>query len=215
MATHFKRYLPKLIGTAIVVLIGLGAISLVKSFLASEPTVKRHSIRQITLVQPPPPPPKEEPPPEPEIEEAVELPEPEADMEDLPELADEPPLGDSLGVDAEGGAGGDAFGLIGKKGGRGLLAGAGDPRMIYAGRWIERIQDALNGNPELKSKAFSVPCTLRIDGDGAVADIRLGGTTGDKKIDEEILQTVKTLVADSKLPPPGLGVIRFRIRVTI
>ena len=36
---------------------------------------------------------------------------------------DNTPAGDKLGLDAEGGAGNDAFGLVGKKGGRSLLAG--------------------------------------------------------------------------------------------
>jgi len=218
MSTHFKRHLPKVIGVTIVVLVGLGTITLVKKFLASEPATARKMVRQITLVQPPPPPPpkpEEQPPPEPELEEEVEIPEQELDMEELPDLADEQPLGDALGLDAEGGAGSDAFGLIGRKGGRGLLAGLGDPKVVYAGRWIERIHDALDSNPELKSRAFSVPCVLRVSENGSVADIRLRGSTGDKKIDAEILETVRKLVADGQLPPPGLGAIRFRIRVSL
>ncbi|VAW73298.1 hypothetical protein MNBD_GAMMA13-1489 [hydrothermal vent metagenome] len=217
MSTHFKRHLPKVIGVAIVVLVGLGTITLVKNFLASKPVAARKMVRQITLVQPPPPPPppEDKPLPEPELEEEVEIPEPEPDMEELPDLADEQPLGDALGLDAEGGAGSDAFGLIGRKGGRGLLAGLGDPKVVYAGRWIERIHDALDANPELKSRAFSVPCVLRVSENGSVADIRLRGSTGDKKIDAEILETVRKLVADGQLPPPGLGAIRFRIRVSL
>ncbi|HAZ42809.1 MAG TPA: TonB-dependent receptor, partial [Methylococcaceae bacterium] len=42
-----------------------------------------------------------------------------------PEQAEEPPPGENLGVDADGAAGGDSFGLVGKKGGSGFLGGGG------------------------------------------------------------------------------------------
>ncbi|WP_052700215.1 hypothetical protein [Methylocucumis oryzae] len=81
----------------------------------------------------PPPPPKVEKPPEPEVKNEVEQPEPEPE-EPLPDVADEPPPGD-LGLDAEGTAGSDGFGLAARKGGRGLLGGGGggDPYAWYGG----------------------------------------------------------------------------------
>lgn len=215
--SKFKRQLPKLVGVAVVVLVAVGFVRLIQNFLDAEPPRPVKKVQEITLVQPPPPPPPkpEEPPPEPELEDEVEVPEPEPEAQDLPDPAQDMPAGEQLGLDAEGGAGGDAFGLIGRKGGRGLLAGAGDPKMMYAGRWIERIQDALGDNPELKKKAFSVPCTLWIAPDGNVRSIRLSGSTGDAAIDDEIVRTVERLAGDGELPPPDLGAIRFRIKVSL
>ena len=47
-------------------------------------------------------------------------------------MVDAPP-GDELGLDAEGGAGSDGFGLRAKKGGRGLIGG-GDRNRWYEGQ---------------------------------------------------------------------------------
>jgi len=53
------------------------------------------------------------------VQEKIEEPEPEPE-EPLPDVPDEKPAGDT-GLDAEGTAGSDAFGLVGRKGGKGLL----------------------------------------------------------------------------------------------
>ncbi|MBI5041244.1 MAG: hypothetical protein HZB57_08620 [Gammaproteobacteria bacterium] len=138
-----KRHLPKIIGTLVVLGVGVFMVFVVRDFLDTPATAPKKGPQQITLLTPPPPPPPVERPPEPEVQEEVKVEEPEP-VDDLPEeAADEPPPGADLGVDAEGGAGGDGFGLIGRKGGRGLLAGAGDPFVAYAMRVQKNIEDRL------------------------------------------------------------------------
>ena len=106
------------------------AFGALKGSKAPEPP----KVQEISLIQPPPPPPpppklEEPPPPEQVMEEPP--PEPEPIAEEAP--ADEAPPGDELGLDADGTAGSDGFGLRGKKGGRGLIGG-GDRNRWYAGQ---------------------------------------------------------------------------------
>ncbi len=98
----------------------------------------KKTVQEIKVIRPPPPPPEveEEPPPEPEVEEEVDIPEPEPEaLPDVPDM--EPPPGD-LGLDADGVAGGDAFGLAARKGGRGLIgSGDGDSNLWYANNVVK------------------------------------------------------------------------------
>jgi TonB family protein len=95
---------------------------------ASEAQSKKGRVVSVALIRPAPPlkerpePPKEKPP-EPEvqkkeIETIREVVRQEENRNDKPE---DKPAGNDLGVDAEGGAGSDSFGLVGKKGGRALV----------------------------------------------------------------------------------------------
>jgi TonB family protein len=98
--------------------------------ITSEDSEKKSRVAMVALLKPPPPvkekppPPMKEKPPEPEvqkkeaIQEVREIAKPE---EAPPDKGDDKPAGDQLGVDAQGGAGSDSFGLVGKKGGRDLL----------------------------------------------------------------------------------------------
>ena len=123
---RFRRYLPSIAGGLILIVL-IGFIIHFISNIKDKPEKKERKIQAISLTKPPPPPPpppKVEKPPEPEPEEKIEQPEPEP--EDIPDVADEPPPGD-LGLDAEGTAGSDGFGLAARKGGRGLFGGGGNP----------------------------------------------------------------------------------------
>ena len=103
---------------------------------------------------PPPPPPKIEEPPPPPPPEEVKLPDPEP-VADAPDVPDMP---GPLGLDADGVAGSDAFGLVGRHGGNDLIGGDGRYRS-YANHvkdavldyvWqIPRGESSLAG-PELK-----------------------------------------------------------------
>lgn len=94
----------------------------------SEEQGKKGRVVSVSLIRPAPPlkerpePPKEKPPqPEvqkKEIETIREVVRQEENRNDKPE---DKPSSDDLGVDAEGGAGSDSFGLVAKKGGRALV----------------------------------------------------------------------------------------------
>ena len=81
------------------------------------------------------------------------LEEPEPDPEPLPDVPDQQPAGDT-GLDAEGTAGSDAFGLVGRKGGKGLLGG-GNPNAWYAGTIKSSLVDILSEHDELRRKSYS------------------------------------------------------------
>ncbi|NWF53361.1 MAG: hypothetical protein HXY45_01030, partial [Syntrophaceae bacterium] len=99
-------------------------------FLGWEEQDKKSRVAIVSLLKPPaplkekPPPPIKEKIPEPEVskkevmEEVREVAKPDEAPRDRTE---DKPAGDQLGLDAQGGAGSDSFGLVGKKGGRDLL----------------------------------------------------------------------------------------------
>jgi len=200
----WKRHLPKLLGTAVVLGVGIGVVLLISRFMNAEQTASKKQVQTITLVKPPPPPPpppKVERPPEPEVKKDVDLPDPEK-LEDLPDQADEPPAGDLLGLDAEGGAGGDAFGLIGRKGGRGLLSG--DPYLVYASQLQKHIEDALLDSDPVRKKAYSVIARIWVSADGSIQRTELSSSSGDDIIDNKLVDLINGLQALAETPPDGM-----------
>ena len=209
------QYLPAALGVVLVVLIGVG-IYLVRDIF-EKPAQTKKQIQQISVVQPPPPPPPpQEKPPEPEVkEEKIEESEPEPEPEPEPQ-AEEPPPGDQLGVDAEGGAGGDAFGLVGKKGGHGLLGGGGGNAIIWYGQQLQReISDELQRT--LKDKArtskYSAVLHLWIGPDGNVTRVELANSSGVAEIDEALRAALGGLRGRLKPPPERMPQpVKIRIR---
>lgn len=199
----WKKHLPKLLGTLVVAGVGVGVISLINNFMNAEPPSPKKQVQKITLVKPPPPPPppKIERPPEPEIKEEVDLPEPD-ELEDLPDQADQPPAGDLLGLDAEGGAGGDAFGLVGRKGGRGLLSG--DPYLVYASQLQRRIEDALLDHEAIRRKDYTAVAWIWIGRDGSIQRAEIAGSSGDRIIDDKLADLINNLHTLAEAPPEGM-----------
>ena len=207
-----KRQLPKIIGTLVVLGVGVFMVFVVRDFLDAPATAQKKGPQQITLLTPPPPPPPVEKPPEPEVQEEVKLEEPET-VEDLPEEAtDEPPPGADLGVDAEGGAGGDGFGLIGRKGGRGLLAGAGDPFVAYAMRVQKNIEDRLSNDTDTRRKAYSVVAKIWVSTNGRIERAELADSTGNQDVDSALERNLAALPPLAEAPPQDMPQpIRLRI----
>ena len=200
----------------ILVLAGAGLlVYLIQDWLAGAPPKPKQTVQQISLVKPPPPPPppKIEKPPPPKMKEEVEVPEPEAVPEDLPEMpSDEPPAGDLLGLDAEGGAGGDAFGLIGRKGGRGLLS---DGRRVgwYAGILKEHILDTLSATPGVRDRGYSVTVKVWIDDSGRIQNYEILSSSGDSDTDEALRIAFSSMASLSEPPPEDMPQ-PVRLRVT-
>lgn len=206
-----KRHIPKIVGTLMVVVVSGLMVYFVKGFLDTPATTPKKSVQQITLLTPPPPPPQEKPP-EPEVEEKVEIEEPEP-LDEMPEeAADEAPAGEELGVDAEGGAGGDGFGLIGRKGGRGLLEGSGDPFNYFGSQLSRRIEDALLDVEDLRKRGYSVVLEVWVGTDGRVTRARLVSSTGNRETDALMNEAILQAQAVAQAPPPGMPQpIRLRV----
>jgi outer membrane biosynthesis protein TonB len=136
--------------SGVVVLVFLLAGAGFLMLLSSEDPEKKSRVAVVALLKPPPPlkekalPPLKEKPPEPEIqkkeivEEVREIAKPD---EPPSEKAENKPAGDQLGLDAQGGAGADSFGLVGKKGGRDLLSlGKGEGGAVPGGSEVQEKQ---------------------------------------------------------------------------
>jgi protein TonB len=198
---RFLRLLPVICGVLFTVATGGAAAYFIKQFMDSPPPPPKQLVQQVRLIRPPPPPEVEPPPPPPELEEEEVLPEPEP-APDTP--SDEPPPSQLLGLDAEGVAGADGFGLAANKGGRGLLASGGDRYAWYAGVLKEDLLAFLSDHRDLRSRAYSINVRLWLASDGAVERVALAGSTGDRELD----RTLELLLADidrvAEAPPGDL-----------
>src|SRR5579862_6391952 len=125
-----QRNLPILLLGLMVTLIGGGAFALLRSFLHGPAPHPQQVVQQIQLIRPPPPPPNLPPPPPPPPQEKVHIPTPEKAPQPTP---DHPPPAQQLGLDAKGGAGSDAFGLVGRPGGADITGEGGAAFAWYGG----------------------------------------------------------------------------------
>ncbi len=165
----------------------------------------KKTVQEIKVFRPPPPPPEieNEPPPEPEVEEEVDIPEPEA-LPDVPDM--EPAASEQLGLDADGTAGGDSFGLAARKGGRSLIgSGDGDVNMWYAGNIVKAaVLDLLTDIEELLITRYRVRLDIWVNPRGEVTNFKLLQSTGDKDVDAEIKQALSSIKRFKTLPPPNM-----------
>ena len=199
---------------------GVGAY-IVKTVLSGDEPRKKNNVATVTLLKPPPPAVIKEKPPEPEpvkeIPKKEEILTPEVNETQAPQNdnQDNTPAGDRLGVDAEGGAGNDSFGLVGKKGGRSLIAGGqgiGNGSLLtkFAGytqivntelrKKVMKLLDEEGGIPKGKLQAV---VRVSIDMDGMVIEYRIIGSSGNSKMDEAVNRSLRAFRI-SEPPPDGM-----------
>ena len=181
-----------------------GMVYVIHGMLDAPPKVKK-MVQQISLIQPPPPPPppKIEKPPEPEIQKEVKLDEPKPVPDDMP--PEDMPSTDDLGLDATGGAGGDAFGLLGKKGGHDLIGGNGGSRFAwYANTLQQDISDLLYEYEKLRKEKYSIVVNIWIDKTGRVHNVELVKPSGDKVIDKTLKLALSEIHQLNEKPPEDL-----------
>ncbi|MGE3772684.1 MAG: TonB C-terminal domain-containing protein [Gammaproteobacteria bacterium] len=198
-----RRWLPWAGGAAIF----LGFVAVVYamvSALSGTPPPPQPKVQQISIVQPPPPPPPPpelEPPPEPEQQ--VEVPEPEPEPIAEAEDSDEPPPGDELGLDADGAAGSDGFGLRAKKGGRGLIGG-GDRNAWYAGILQRDLQRLLSEFEDVRKGRYAVVVRIWVADDGTIEQSEIVSGSGNVSIDDALARALKGGIRLSEAPPADL-----------
>jgi protein TonB len=201
---HFRVYIPRIIGGLLAALAIFYVVKVIVGFINEKPARSEKKIQPITLMKPPPPPPpppKVEKPPEPEIKEKI--PEPEPEPEPMPETPpDEAPARD-LGLDAEGTAGSDGFGLAARKGGNGLFGG-GNPFAYYGGLVKNDILNLLNNHDELRRKGYTAIVKVWLKADGAIERIELTKGSNDAEIDEILSRSLDKLKKVAEPPPPGM-----------
>lgn len=208
----WRRHGPIIGGLGVIAVVAGGLYSFFGGMGATLPP-EPPAVQQISVVQPPPPPPpppeiEEPPPPEMEEVEVVE-PEPEPIADDAP--ADEPLPGDDLGLDADGVAGADGFGLKAKKGGRSLIGG-GDRNKWYAGVIQNDLQASLSGIDEIRQGRYAVTVRIWIAADGKVESVDLVRSTGNSELDRLIEHALGGGLKLSSAPPEDLPQpVRIRI----
>jgi outer membrane biosynthesis protein TonB len=211
--------------TAIGVVVGLAALAAIAAFAVQ--IFGNHSapakVRQISMIRILPPPPPQTPPPapprvepQPTVQPMVEqkqMIEPET-KPDKPQKRDEAPAKSHekapgpLGLNAKGEGAGDAFGLVGKPGGTGLLGdggGGGGTRWgWYASEVQATIEEALRNNPHTRDAALRVQIKIWPDKTGRVTRVEMDSSTGDLVVDGAIKNEVLTGLQLQEPPPADL-----------
>jgi TonB family protein len=203
-----SRYV--LIGT--VALVFLAAGYSIYSIVSDDSAPRRRvmEVVQLKVIEPPPPPPpKVEPPPEPPkvVEEQIIEPPIDAPPDDSPPQDEAPPEG-PLGLDAQGGGAGDAFGLQGRPGGRDLIGtprggggGGGNRFGRYATLIQSQIDRSLRADEMLEVARFRATMRIWLTPSGTVERVELVRTTGDNDLDQRIAQVISTMPAIPEAPP--------------
>jgi protein TonB len=181
------RFLPLILLSVSVSLLGVGAFALIRGIISGAPGQPKKVVQEIHVIRPPPPPPDVPPPPPPPPEEKVDIPDPQHQEPD-PTPSQEPPPGEQLGLDAEGTAGGDAFGLLGNKGGRELIASGGSGSVFswYAGLVKGELLEQLSESKTLRKGNYTASVQIWIRPDGSVDHARILKSSGDPKRDRAI-----------------------------
>jgi protein TonB len=198
------KYLPAALGIAAVIA-AFGLALLLKQLLHKDKVEPKKMVQQVTILTPPPPPP---PPPE-QKEQEVEEEIPEEKIEEAaPEQGPEESPGQDLGVDADGAAGGDSFGLVAKKGGRGLLGGGGYEQLVR-----QEINEIILENPRLKHMEYVANVTVEISDSGEFARLDVELVSGDK----EAAAILKQTLADKRRlsrprPLEAASLVKLRIK---
>jgi protein TonB len=199
--TKNRRRLPAIVLLVAVSSLGAGAVALVRGILNSAPGQPKKLVQEIHVIRPPPPPPDLPPPPPPPPEEKV-IPEPEKQPD--PTRSDEPPPGDQLGLDTQGSSGGDAFGLLGRKGGRDLLASGGSAFSWYAGLLKNEIIEQLGNEKQARGSEYSVIVRVWVRDDGTIDRVRIVQSSGNRDRDRAIEAALSRITRVSQAPPADM-----------
>jgi protein TonB len=198
-----RRNLSRLAGAAFAVLMIVGFVWFVHTMMGAKTGKTQRQVQIVQVIRPPPPPPPDQPPPPPPEKTPEPLPkdEPEPTPEQQPDQAPEQPLG----VDADGSAGGDAFGLAARRGGSDLIGGTGTaPYAWYTNRMRDSIRDRLTAAACTKSAKGSVSTRILVAADGHVKQIKLTTSTGNARVDDCVDKVLESITSLGDAPPPGM-----------
>jgi len=197
-----RRLASRLAGGVFGVLLLLGFVWFVRTMMSGTTAKTQRQVQVVQIIKPPPPPPDQPPPPPPPEKTQEELP------KDVPEPTPEeqqPAPAQPLGIDAEGSAGGDSFGLAARSGGSDLIGGSGNaPFAWYTNRISDAIKDRLAAAPCTKTAKGSLSIRVLMEADGRVKQIKLSTTTGDPKVDGCIDSALTSIARMNDPVPPGM-----------
>jgi periplasmic protein TonB len=194
-----SRYVFLIAGALSIGLIGVGAMALVRGILSGGASPSKKVAQEIHIIRPPPPP-DLPPPPPPPPDEKVDVPDPQEKPDPTP--SNDPPPGEQLGLDAEGTAGGDAFGLVGNKGGRGLVGSGGSAFAWYAGLLKNEILDQLGAETRARSGQYSITVRVWVREDGTIDRVSVVQSSGDHARDQ-VIEAALSRISRLSQPPPA------------
>jgi periplasmic protein TonB len=189
------RFVPVLGGAVIVGVVVLALIWVVRSMKHEPEQAKRQTVQAVKLIRPPPPPPEPPPPPP---EEKIEEPLPQETPEQSP--PDEAAPSEQLGLDAEGVAGSDGFGLAARKGGRELGLG-GAAFAWYTTMLKDSILDVLSADERIRRGSYQVTVRVWLTNAGDVERIKLASTSGNRELDAAIEHALEKMGRVREAPP--------------
>ena len=190
--------MPLLSGLVIVLVVIVGLLWVIRGMQEKPEQPKRQVAQVVKLIRPPPPPP-EPPPPPPPPEEKIEEPLPQETPEEAP--PDEAAPAEQLGLDAEGVAGADGFGLAARKGGRDLLGTGGAAFAWYTSSLKDRILEMLSDDERIRKGKYQVTVSVWVRDDGSIEQIKLRSTSGDRALDQAIEETLRRMHRAQDAPP--------------
>lgn len=190
--------MPVLSGAVLVALVVAGLIWLIRDMQKQPEESKRQVVQVVKLIRPPPPPP-EPPPPPPPPEEKIDEPLPQETPEQAP--PEEAQAAEQLGLDAEGVAGADGFGLAARKGGRDLVGTSGAMFAYYTSSLKDCIQDVLSGDEQIRKSKYQAAISVWVRQVGAIEQIKVRTSTGNRALDQTIEEKLRHIQCASGSPP--------------
>lgn len=208
MSKRWQRYVPTIAGS-LIVLVAVGLlIWSVRGMLNNKNDGPKRAVEQkITMIRPTPPP--EAPPPPPPPEEKIEQPIEQAEPEQAPDQADAAPA-EQLGLDANGAAGADGFGLAARKGGRDLVGSGTAPFKWYTNLIASRLQECLSADERIRKGSYRANVRVRIAADGRLEIDELVGSSGSAEKDAAIRGLKQCSTGESRpLEMPQLATLQI------
>jgi protein TonB len=164
--------------------------------LAQKPQVARQVPQVIQLIRPPPDVPPPPPPPSPPEKVDVPLPKDTPDPTPAPDNAPE-----QLGLDADGTAGSDAFGLAARSGGTDLIGTGSAIFGRYTLMLKDAIQSALSDDAKVHRGNYSVVVRVWVASDGMIERVALVQSSGKRELDAAIEQVLSRPTRVAEGPP--------------
>jgi len=192
--TRERAILSGVIGIASLLVLGL-LFWYVRSLIANKPESDKRQVPMVVkIIRPPEPPPEPPPPPPEKIEEQIPQDTPEKPVEQAPESS-------QLGLDAQGTAGGDSFGLVGNAGGRDLVGSGNGPFVYYASMVKDLVQNALSNIERARRSKYTISVRVWIAADGRIERASMVQSTGDHELDGAIEKALNQTGRVREAPP--------------
>lgn len=191
--------LPLIVGGLVSVLLVVGLFWFIYMTVTTADDKPQREVQIVQIVRPPPPPPPPDEPPPPPPEEQIDEPLPQDEPEPAP--SDEPAPSEQLGLDADGAAGGDAFGLAARRGGRDITGTGGAIFAWYTGMLRDRLLDRLSEDDWVRSKRFAVVVSVWVAPDGTIRETKLASSSGNRELDAAIVAALVSLGRLRESPP--------------